>query len=143
MEYMIGKDCVVEKRSPYSIAKKWPALILIECSPWFTRNRLRLVKLDYLLRLLAPCWTQTPSCTTCLLHPSRLQRFTIAPCRTHTLPCTTLLPHPPWLHSFTLAPCLTQTPPCWTVLPHPPWLQFLFFLAPLSLSCLTPRTHLA
>jgi hypothetical protein len=49
--------------------RKWPALILIECSPWFPRNRLRLVELDYLLRFLAPCWTQTPPFTTCLSHP--------------------------------------------------------------------------
>jgi hypothetical protein len=67
---MIGKErCGWEQISLQSIAKKWHALILIECSPWFTRNRLRLVKLDYLLRFLAPCWTQTPPFTTCLSHP--------------------------------------------------------------------------
>ena len=148
--------------------RKWPALILIECSPWFPRNRLRLVELDYLLRFLAPCWTQTPPCTTILPHPPWLQNFTIAPCRTQTPPFTTLLSHPSWLQRFTLAPCWTQTPPCWTclshpswlqpftiapcrtqtppcmtLLSHPSWLQYLRLLAPLSLSCLTPRTHLA
>ncbi len=92
---------------------------------------------------LAPCLIQTPPCWTCLPHPSWLQRFTLAPCLIQTPPCWTCLPHPSWLQRFTLAPCLIQTPPCRTCLSHPSWLQRLRFLAPLSLSCLTPRTHLA
>ena len=94
---------------------------------------------------LAPCWTQTPPCTTCLMHPSWLKRFTLAPCLIQTPPCWTYLPHPSWLQSFSLAPCLIQTPPCQTCLLHPSWLQSLRlrFLAPLSLPCLTPRIHLA
>jgi len=82
-----------------------------------------------------------------LPHPSWLQRlrFTLAPCLRQTPPCTTCLLHPSWLQylRFTLAPCLTQTPPCFTILPHPSRLQYLRLLAPLSLPCLTPRTHLA
>jgi hypothetical protein len=72
------------------------------------------------LRFLAPCCLQNPPCLACFLHPS-------------------------WLQSFTLAPCTTQTPPYTTWFLHPSCLQSLglCFLAPLSLSCLTPRTHLA
>ena len=75
----------------------------------------------------------------------RLRLRFLAPCSTQTPPCTTCLPHPSLLQGFTLAPCFLQTPPCTTCLLHLSWLQYLRlrFLAPLSLSCLTPRTHLA